>query len=273
MASYMSLPQSEADHFEEFRPEEKLEDTKTQTQHFNLILWLSIFIGLCTMLDALSLAYLGSQVTVTRPLGPIPLDNLPFLSSYSNLDDLYRAGKLKATPRGPTTQPPYSLTQVDSSAPGETQQPYPDQLKLPAFGMIPYNERRTVITQEISTVAEFFATDYGMENCSVVLTIPPQARKLFTDVKNAFFDVWALEWDQTIDTRRLTWNSKPPRAKRLGVFSALGPSTQSTEPYMCPSGTYQHIEVSCGQGPCNMHILASGQKELNGIYMRQYQTI
>lgn len=105
-----------------------------------------------------------------------------------------------------------------------------------------------------------------MENCSVVLTIPPEARPPKNVQMNALFDVWALDWNHTIDFRRLSWNNKPPRRKLLGWFSAEGAPTQQTEPFGCTSGTYQHIEVSCRVGPCALDIVASGIKQFTGAF-------
>ncbi|KJA15166.1 hypothetical protein HYPSUDRAFT_48622 [Hypholoma sublateritium FD-334 SS-4] len=241
-------------------------------RQYALILGLIAFIGLCAFVDLLSLAYLGFKLRQTQSLGAIPVDDLPFLSSYSHLDDMYKTGNVKATPRDPVMQLPFSLTQVDSSAPDKFQKPYPHVFKSPA-GLIPYNERRTTITPEISTIAQFFGEDYGMENCTVVLTIPPEARPPKNVQMNALFDVWALDWSRTIDFRRLSWNNKPPRRELLGWFSAEGAPTQQTEPFACPSGTYQHIEVSCRAGPCALDIVASGIKQFTGIYMTQHQTI
>ena len=96
----------------------------------------------------------------------------------------------------------------------------------------------------------------------MVLTIPPEARS--PNMENAFFDIWALDRSRAIDIRKLSWSSKPPREKLLGTFSAQGPATQQTQPHECLSGTYQHIEISCREGPCDLHIIASGSEEFNG---------
>lgn len=125
-------------------------DTRVTGRQFALLLWLTGLICLCTILDIVTLANLGNTISRYTSLETKPIDDLPFLSSYSHLDDIYKERKLKATPRGPTMQLPYSLTQVNSSAPEDTQEPYPDQFKAPASGMIPYNERRTIVTREVS---------------------------------------------------------------------------------------------------------------------------
>lgn len=118
-------------------------------RQFTLILGLIAFIGLCGLIDILSLAYLGYKLAESQPLGEAtPIDDLPFLSSYSHLDDMYKAGNVKATPRDPVMQLPFSLTQVDSSVPDTVQRPYPHVFKSPA-GLIPYNERRTTVTPEV----------------------------------------------------------------------------------------------------------------------------
>ncbi|KJA22198.1 hypothetical protein HYPSUDRAFT_87632 [Hypholoma sublateritium FD-334 SS-4] len=274
MDTYVSLPQDEAESLHALNiPGPEQQDAKLTRRRSALLLWLTGLIFFCTVLDILTIAYLGNTLSIYKSLDTNPIDELPFLSSYSHLDDIYKEKKIKATPRGPVMQLPYSLTQVDSSAPDHTQEPYPDQLKSKTSGMIPYNERRTIVTSKISTIAEFFAADYGMENCSITLTIPSISDESLNIHEDAIFDIWALKSDRTIDIRRLNWNSKPQRGTHLGTFSARGRSTQRTPTYTCLSGTYQHIEMSCRQGPCHMHILASGQKDFSGLYMTQYQTI
>ena len=109
-----------------------------------------------------------------------------------------------------------------------------------------------------------------MENCSVVLTVPTEARPPKNVQMNAIFDVWALDWNNTIDFRRLSWNNKPPRRKLLGRFSAEGTPTQQTEEFECPSGTYQHVEISCRVGPCALDIVASGIKQFTGAFIFNY---
>ncbi len=61
-----------------------------------------------------------------------------------------------------------------------------------------------------------------MENCSVVLTVPPEARPPKNVQMNAVFDIWALDWNHTIEFRRLSWNNKPPRRKLLGAVLGGG---------------------------------------------------
>ncbi|KAF8521211.1 hypothetical protein BU17DRAFT_11944, partial [Hysterangium stoloniferum] len=124
----------------------------------------------CSVLDLVTLAYISS-VPGLKPPTALPFDKLPFLSSYLHIDEVYAAGGIKPSPREPILNIPHVLAQVDSSAPTSVQYPYPKMFSTHG-GMIPFDERRTIVTPQMSTVAEFHVMDYGMENCSLFLTIP-----------------------------------------------------------------------------------------------------
>lgn len=101
----------------------------------------------CSLFDFLSLAYIAN-VLVLRPSSALPFDKLPFLSSYSHLDDLYGAEGTRASLRGPILNLPHVLAQVDSSAPTSVQNPYPKMFTSHG-GMIPFEERRTIVTPQV----------------------------------------------------------------------------------------------------------------------------
>ncbi|KAF8520741.1 hypothetical protein BU17DRAFT_88626 [Hysterangium stoloniferum] len=255
----LSQNESQVDH------EQKEAELHLVQKKSSLILWAIGIIAACSLLDFVSLAYIAS-VPGLKLSTALPFDKLQFLSSYSHLDDVYTTEGIKASPRDPIINLPHVLAQVDSSAPANVQYPYPKMFSAHG-GMIPFDERRTIVTPQISTVAEFHVMDYGMENCSLVLTIPPATNDttswMFDEA--ILLDVWALSWDQSIDTGRLSWNTKPQRGEHLGTLTMSFDTTQQIPTYSCKMGTYQNFEISCRTGPCNLQVFGNGDVDAVGM--------
>ncbi|KAF9553341.1 hypothetical protein CPC08DRAFT_697847 [Agrocybe pediades] len=206
---------------------------------------------------------------------PIPLDDLPFQSTFVGFDDLYDRlgmGNRNASAslsRDPITNIPRVLLQLDASNTTKDS-PLWTEKWVTDGGMVPYRERRTIVTQSISTFAEFHVMDYGMKNCSVSLAFPGAASST-TSTPSYRLDVWKLDWSSALDHHQLTWINRPQRKERLGSFiisSTMKKSVQELEGYLCESGTYQILEVTCGAGACDLDVAASGQ-EAQGLFMRQ----
>lgn len=118
--------------------------------------------------------------------------------------------------------------------------------------------------QQTSTITQFFIMDYGMENCSIILSIPTSSSSdselsslHIGNGGNAELDVWSLDWDRKLDYRRLSWNTKPRRVQHMGIlYMAYGQSQQQLPGFQCSSGTYETIEVSC-RG-CDVELIITG---------------
>jgi hypothetical protein len=103
--------------------------------------------------------------------------------------------------------------------------------------------------------------DYGMENCSLILTIPPATSNTTsrTIEKETFLDIWALSGERSIDAERVSWNTKPARGAHLGTFSTSFNTTQQLPGYSCKMGSYQNFEISCRIGPCDLQVFGSDE--------------
>jgi len=116
------------------------------------------------------------------------------------------------------------------------------------------------VDAQVSTVVQFRAIDYGMENCSVALVSAAMDVEL---------DVWALADDtappgrRLLDPRTLTWASRPERKAHVGVLrvaaAAADGASGETRTFACPSGSYHTLEIACASmHRCDVDILGVG---------------
>ena len=120
------------------------------------------------------------------------------------------------------------------------------------------------MTPKVSTIVQFRAIDYGMENCSLALTPTSAGGSALADVD---LDVWTLadapqrpgrRLNANLDVRTLTWASRPPRKEHVGVLKVVGGETRM---FTCPSGSYHTLEITCAMRGCDVDILGVGHGE------------
>ncbi|PAV21724.1 hypothetical protein PNOK_0168100 [Pyrrhoderma noxium] len=125
-------------------------------------------------------------------------------------------------------------------------------------GYVPTGERRLLVNSDINTVTQFYVLDYGMENCSIVISMPESTTDPGNSTKIAHngsvveLDAWILDTHQKLDFAKLSWNSKPRRRAHLGVFSLQYGTTQQSPGFKCQSGSFQTIEISCHSENCSV---------------------
>lgn len=120
------------------------------------------------------------------------------------------------------------------------------------------------MTPKVSTIVQFRAIDYGMENCSLALTPTSAEGSALADVD---LDVWTLadapqrpgrRLNANLDVRTLTWASRPARKEHVGVLKVVGGETRM---FTCPSGSYHTLEIACATRGCDVDILGVGHGE------------
>jgi len=251
-----------------------------------LIRWSILFIVTCTVIDALALAYialLSFQNALSPRIGncasatPEEAD-LELRSSYVYFDRLYGENStLRPAPHAPIVNHVLAVAHVSRARPHEVVTRSQGE-GVTINGYVPLDARRLWITDDVSTIVQFRAIDYGMENCS--LTLAPAAEgATLADVK---LDVWALEdtpqksdrrLNANLDVRTLTWASRPARKEHVGVLSVVGGSPGETRMFTCLSGSYHTLEIACATPHgCDVDLLGVGHGE-SGIYVKQYQTL
>ncbi len=106
-------------------------------------------------------------------------------------------------------------------------------------------------------IAQYRVRDFGMERCAIVAQIPDE-----TTLKNSNLsftihgntsriEVWNLTSSEELDVKTLSWHSKPPRERLLGVFSLdLGQATRTHDFHCGRSGSLQTFELVCTSADC-----------------------
>ncbi|KAH9054102.1 hypothetical protein EDB87DRAFT_1689658 [Lactarius vividus] len=237
-----------------------------------LIRWSLLFIVTCTVIDAMALAYIA-LLSAKNALSPQSSDcaaaapdeePLELRSSYINFDRIYGEGS--------TLRPAQHAPIIITRNPGGG---------MTINGYVPLDARRLWVTDDVSTVVQFRAIDYGMENCSLALALTPAAAEGAAGV-DVELDVWALadaprrpgrRLNANLDVRTLTWASRPERKEHIGTLSVVGGTSGETRMFACPSGSYHTLEIACATTRgCDIDILGVGHGE-SGIYVKQYQTL
>ncbi|KAI0056958.1 hypothetical protein BV25DRAFT_1974612 [Artomyces pyxidatus] len=135
--------------------------------------WSIIVILLCTTIDILlvfSVLFYGShdifffgRADLASPL------EMP--STYISFDLLYDGTVQRNYSHSPIVNIPRSTSQVSSLKPSEVFLPSPKS-RLTVYESDPRNNRRLWVSSNTSTIVQFRVMDYGMEKCSLALSVP-----------------------------------------------------------------------------------------------------
>ncbi|KAA1474023.1 hypothetical protein DENSPDRAFT_860145 [Dentipellis sp. KUC8613] len=244
------------------------------SEPYRIIRLATLIIVTCTIVDTLLVLQLG--IRYFKASAPLDVDSLEFRSPYIGFDNLYR-NKSRSTQSGPIFNLGRALWQVSSAEPNKVFPQWPDSWMSPD-GLVPLDDRRVLVNEKTSTIAQFRVQDYGMEKCRITLAIParsevdaPQAT-ISGLAESVELDVWMLSTEKRIKAHKLSWKTKPPRGKHLGTLVATPGTTQELPGYACASGSLQTIEVTCSTPGCLLDINVADRKFF-GLFLKQYQTI
>ncbi|KAI0067446.1 hypothetical protein BV25DRAFT_1819784 [Artomyces pyxidatus] len=267
ISGYVELSQRDSD---DIYPLDRARKPPATSSHVSRIIRYSTSIILaCTLVDALAflyLAYLYAQHAL-MPSADAPLE---LRSTYIGFDKLYSNGDSppRTSPHAPIINLPRAISRVSSAEPSTVFDAVQwHDSSITVNGVVPDNVRTFQVSPEISTIVQFRAIDYGMENCTLTLALPAP----HSDVQ---LDVWALSTSTRLDVRTLSWKTRPPRTERVGHATNLIGEVTFT-PFQCSSGSYHTFEVSCATGgDCAVDFtIRGGGRDMTGLYVMQYQTV
>jgi hypothetical protein len=131
---------------------------------------------------------------------------------------------------------------------------------------------------QISTIAQFRARDYGMEHCTLEVTLPKEFERQpgvivdhsKTDMKPderswqlsgdlQDLEIWGIDATDWLDISKLTYSSRPKRLSRLGSLQVRPNDTVSTHSFPCPSDSIQSFEIFCISPGCTVDIWQNRQ--------------
>ncbi|KAJ7191610.1 hypothetical protein GGX14DRAFT_380957 [Mycena pura] len=178
---------------------------------------------------------------------------------------LEKAVLLDSPTPAPIINFPHLLAQVNSSNPTTV---YLQQPHWPTyFGTLYPNDRRFLVTNEVSTIAQFRMMDYGMERCVAKLEMPSSTElaqlpeKRFSLSGTPFpLEIWALAAGDDIDPHKLSWSTRPLSTQLLlDVTIDRDVKTIESPEFACPSRTLLAFELRCGTPDCHLQFNQSNK--------------
>lgn len=238
----------------------------------------------CTITNAIMLSRVGMPAGGEKQLDKF--SHLPRPNPFPNFDSINRTGADIAKLE-PLLNWPAVLTQVNSS---DKAYVYPQDVArvLTTLGTVSPEERKFQVNNEVHSIAQFRARDFGMEDCHLVVNIPPlkdQSKVIglmnYTVTMSSetlSVDLWRLAptTPGLIRPSKLSWNSRPPRLD-TSPFDTLtikrGEAVESFH-FPCPRDSVHTFEFACaGDANCNLEFWQNGWQDILGVYMRQHATV
>lgn len=268
---YQALDQ--VTHFDD----EDLEDLPQRTKHKQtLSVWLLVITIVCTVLDFSVVVWdRFLRVDLRSASSSDELELLPFQNPYLNLEILYKDPDFKSSTHDPIINNVPIIAQVSKR---ERQKKFPPFQRYKSVGQsrAPIYERQLIVTHELESIAQFRVLDFGMENCSLSLTVPPRNSTrdlLHADLGDSvILDVWSLPAKHKLDLYNLSWSKLPQPRVHIGHMNVSYGTTYRMPSFSCKSQSYQTFAVSCSSPGCLVNVTGTDVGP-SGLYMYQSQTI
>ncbi|KAG1736053.1 hypothetical protein EDD22DRAFT_959852 [Suillus occidentalis] len=254
--------------------DEDIEDLPQRTKYkYTLSDWLLAITIVCTILDFSLVVW--DRVLQVDLRSTSSSDELPFQNPYLNLEILYKDPDFKSSTHDPIINTVPVIAQVSNR---ERQKIFPlfQHYSSRGQGRAPTNERRLLVTHELESIAQFRVLDFGMENCSLSLTVPPRNSTgdlLYTDLGDSIIlDVWSLPARHKLDLYNLSWSKLPRPRVHIGHMNVSYGKTYRMPSIPCKSQSYQTFAVSCSSPGCLVNVTGKDMGP-SGLYMYQSQTV
>ncbi|KAJ7640758.1 hypothetical protein DFH06DRAFT_1215153 [Mycena polygramma] len=135
---------------------------------------------------------------------------------------------------------PNLLSQINRTEPHRVYGDDPD--KFAAWGgLVAPEDRQFKVTPKISTIVEFQAIDYKMENCELTLLMSRNPQT--TNARRDALDIWVLQLSSRLDIRTLSWKTRPARVRKIDSISMAVPRNY-THSFPCPLNSLHAFEFS-----------------------------
>lgn len=118
-------------------------------------------------------------------------------------------------------------------------------------------------------MVQFWAGDYGMERCSLEVTLPATSAAAET----AFIQIWRIDAPQRLSPENLAWESRPKKNGRLLSQTMQTNNTVHTEEFYCRSGSFQAFELGCAGDGCLVDFRQNPKMEAGTLTVRERSTI
>ncbi|KAI0728392.1 hypothetical protein C8Q72DRAFT_974095 [Fomitopsis betulina] len=211
--------------------------------------------------------------------------NLPLVNPYIGLEDLYRQGRVKPPHLPPLLNQPHVAMQVSHTEPHKPASIGVHQVWQTDLGGISTIDRHLLVDNKTSTIVQFRAMDFGMEECSLILHLPhprdySDGNESPTISDAPQLQICRIDAPRFLDNDIVTWASRPRCTDPPMTFiAALGEEQEISSRFPCQWGTYHSFEISCvgsrigdGTDICMVDVWSS-YNHAWGLYVYQHQTI
>ncbi|TFK50663.1 hypothetical protein OE88DRAFT_282959 [Heliocybe sulcata] len=236
---YQALSAEEGDD-DAAAPSEPKSPTSSKPTYLSVIL--VVLAILCTLVNGiLVLLDRGSpKEGVLRS----PRAKLPRPNQFVGLDTIPR-------PTSPIhrefTNYPSLVIQIDSSRPGFVYSDDPNG-HMTFRGYVSPEDRRIQISSVVSTVVQFRALDFGMEDCELSIALPSDVEgkniSLPRTGSTNDVDIWHLGGHDPIDAKKLSWSTRPDRVRKIATVD-LQAGTLFSQRFHCHQDSVHLLEIAC----------------------------
>jgi len=171
---------------------------------------------------------------------------------------------------------PIVVGQIDSAAPNKVIDGAAHRHMVHS-GTITPEDSRVHVSQTVSTIVQFRAIDFGMERCELQLMIKPQS-SVSLSPKPFTLEVFRLNSSLPLDTRALTYKTRPPRISKVAAVEVTGASdTHWYRGFACASDDVLTFELACeptlDEGECRVEWWQNKSNPPTAVFVRQHATL
>ncbi|PSR83172.1 hypothetical protein PHLCEN_2v377 [Hermanssonia centrifuga] len=237
--------------------------------------WALAICVLCTAINLVTTFTVPfSSTPPAKPMGSLTANDVRLLrrpSQYIGLEKVVR-------PSPPEPKSfwiyPIVLAPIDNA---DKSKVFDDDPKRYAsqIGTITPEIRRVLVTDTVSTIAQFRAIDFGMESCELNILIPA-----VSSADGAAISVYRVNETYALDTRTLSYGTRPQRLQKLSDIP-INPddNVHWHRKFACPSESVLSFELACSTATghsCNLEWWqdkTQSSMDNSGIYIVQHATI
>ncbi|KAI0923925.1 hypothetical protein AcW1_006740 [Taiwanofungus camphoratus] len=190
--------------------------------------------------------------------------SLELANPYIGLDDLYKSGIVNASKIGPILNMPRVATQIYYDRQNEPA-PSGEHDYLTEYGTMTPHKKHLRVDKKTHTIVQFRATDFGMEDCSLVLRLPRFDEELEgsspfimeADTQpGPLLEICRLISERSLDARE--WRSCPACVKEMAPVVARAGEETLISGFPCPWGSLHTFEIACkGGSDCLVDVWSS----------------
>ncbi|KAJ7065981.1 hypothetical protein B0H15DRAFT_872526 [Mycena belliarum] len=201
----------------------------------------SLFLCLLFTLVNIAVTMVSSQRTSTHNVTHKNLHLLRRPSQYIRFEEIPRPSP--PTPRKFNNYP-ITFAQIDAA---DESKVFEEGLKahMTPIGTVVPEDRRVLLTPTISTIVQFRAIDWGMEDCELHLSLPELGNMTFESQSAVNVELYRMNQTYPLDAAVLSYQSRPPRETKIeSIPLARGESTTCHHRFRCPSDSVVTFELA-----------------------------